>query len=65
MVPFPSYDDMIKGKADVLGWIKKMYITRYVKVSKYRKQNTKFSHTQKKQRNFVVQTQIKALDDLN
>ena len=24
MVPFPSYDDMIKGKVDVLGRIKKM-----------------------------------------
>ena len=46
-----------------------------LKVSKSRKQNTKFSHTPKNQRNFVhlfalaskkwLKQKIKALDDLN
>ena len=46
-----------------------------VKVSKSRKQNTKFSHTPKNQRNFVhffaltskkwLKQKIKALEDLN
>ena len=47
----------------------------YVKVSKSRKQNTKFSHTPKNQRNFVhffalaskkwLKPKLIALDDLN
>ena len=46
-----------------------------LKVSKFRKQNTKFSHPQKNQRNFVdffaldskkwLKQKIKAIDDLN